>query len=824
MKNELLKKILPHIIALLIFLVVSVLFCLPVLQGNVLNQQDTIGWKGAAENAFQYKERTGHFPLWNPNLFGGMPNYQIAMHGKGVMPDMIKIFTLGLPKPINFFFLACVCFYLLSIALRVRPVVGILTAIAYAFSTYNSVVINAGHDTQMQAMALVPLFLAGLIFTYEKKYWLGLSLTTFGAFQLVGANHLQISYYAFIIAVFITLGYLVSWIKNKDWKHIGIAAAITIISGLLGIAGNALILKTTSEYAKFTMRGGKDIHIEGDSVSTTKTAGLDTSYAFEYSLGIAETFTLMMPNSFGGHSGKVLGDNSKVVDKLIDKGVPENNAIQFANQLPKYWGSLPYTAGPAYLGVLIFVLGMIGFVIVKTPLRWALLAATLFGIMISWGKNFAAFNTFLFEYLPVYNKFRAPSMAQSIPQITMGMVAAIALHQLLFRDKSREILKTEFKKILYAVGGLFGLLALIWLTMSYNAPVDQLIADNLNQSQGNFEITDQVMAGMRADRKAMFGGQLMRAAGFTIILLGALWLYMRNTLKPFVVAVILLVISTLELTIASKTYLSDEEYVSPDDFTSVNFAQTPIDTEILKDKDPNYRVFNRAGNTFNETRTSNYHKSIGGYHPAKLRIYQDVIEKYLGSQQLNPEVVNMLNTKYIIMQHPENGQPFVMPNPQAYGNCWFVKYVRPVENKAVAIVDIGNTNLRDTAIIEKEFIGKVVQPQPDSLSTIRMTKFDNDVIEYEANCNGPQFAVFSEIYYPKGWNAYLDGKLTDYVNVNYILRGMSIPTGKHTIRFVFEPKSYSSGVSIMYISSFLILIVFLGGLFMAWRESRKKAA
>ncbi len=821
MTNGLLKKSVPHIIAILLFLVISVIFCKPVLEGNVLNQHDTIGWRGAAENAFQYKEKNGHFPLWNPNLFSGMPNYQIAMHGKSILPDVTKIFTLGLPKPINFFFLACVCFYILCLSLRLKPLVGMIAAIGYAFSTYNAVVINAGHDTQMLATAYMPLLIAGLVSTYKKNYWLGLALTSFAAYIQVASNHLQISYYTFLIAAIITVAYAIDWIRKKDWKHAGIAAAITIISAIIGIAGNALILKTTSEYAKFTMRGGKDISIEGDSVTTASTKGLDTSYAFEYSIAKAETFTLLMHDAFGGASSHTLDENSKVVTRMTDKGIGEAQAIQFASSLPKYWGALPYTAGPAYLGVLIFILGLIGFILVKTPLRWALLAATILGVLLSWGKNFLGFNLFLFENLPFYNKFRAPSMAQVIPQFAMGLVAALALQQLLFSEKNRELIKNNFRYILYAIGGLFGVLILLWLGMSYTSPIDSGIRDYaLNATQNDSEFADTVMSGLKADRKSMFGGQMIRALLFTVILLGTIYFTLRGKLKPLVAGIAILVISTLELTFVTHRYLSEDEYVAADDFMTKNFTPSAIDREILKDPDPNYRVFNMAVSTYNETKTSAFHKSIGGYHPAKLRIYQDVIEKYL-SNRPNPQVLNMLNAKYIIVQDPQSGSESVIANPDTYGSVWLVKYVKVVDDRVAAIRDIGTTNLKDTAILDKGFADKLIQPQWDSTANVKMTNYDPDKIEYEINANSPQFAVFSEIYYPKGWNAYIDGKKTDYVNVNYLLRGLSIPAGKHKVSFIFEPESFKQGVSIMYITSFIIAIVFLGGLFMAWRSSRK---
>ena len=821
MKNPLLKKILPHFIAIIIFLIVSILFCKPVLEGNVLNQHDNVGWKGMAQNSFEYKEKNGHFPLWNPNLFSGMPNYQVAMEGKSVLPDLSKIFSLGLPKPINFFFLACICFYVLCLALRIRPVIGIIAGLGFAFSTYNPVIVAAGHDTQMLATAFIPLLIAGLVFTYEKKYWLGLALTTYATYQQIGVNHLQVSYYTFLIAIAITLCYVYVWIKQKDWKHLGIAASITIISAIIGIAGNALTLKTTSEYAKYTMRGGKNISIEGDSVKVAKTSGLDTSYAFEYSLGTAETVTLLMPNAFGGSSSTPAGEDSKVVQKLIGKGVDENQATQFAANLPAYWGKLS-TSGPAYLGVIICVLGLIGFVVVKKPIRWGLLAITIFGIFMAWGKYFGSFNVFLFEHLPMYNKFRSPSFAQVIPQFAVGVAAALALQYLLFEEKIKDSFKADFKKVLYTVGGLFALLSLMYLMMDYKAPVDGELLANIKEQTKSTEIGSAVLSGLKADRKAMFGGQLLRAAGFSILLLGVLYAYLKNWIKPLVAGIILLFISSIELTMVSHKYLGDDYYVSTDDYANTNFAPSNIDNQILQDKDPNFRVFNMTGgNPYAESRTSYFHKSVGGYHPAKLRIYQDVIEKYLSARP-TPAVLNMLNTKYIVVQDPQSGQAGVIPNPDAFGPCWLVKNVKLVDDQVAAIVALGNTNLKDTAIVEKSFTKNVIQPQTDSTSSIKMIKYNNDAIEYEANCNGPQFAVFSEVYYPVGWNAYVDGKKTDYVNANYILRGISLPAGKHTVKFVFEPASVKQGTSIMFISSIFILLIFVGGLFMAWRENNKK--
>jgi len=822
MKNPLLKKILPHLIAVSVFLVVSILFCKPVLEGNVLNQHDIIGWKGMAQNAFEYKEKNGHFPLWNPNLFSGMPNYQVAMDGKSILSPFTNIVLNTLPKPINFFFLACLCFYILCLAFRAKHVVAVFGALAFAFATYNPVIISAGHESKMWAITFMPLALAGLIYTFEKKYWLGLALTSFGAYLEIAVIHPQINFYFFLVAAAVTISYLIKWIRQKDWKHIAWAGGITAIAAITAVAGNTLTLLTTSEYAKYTMRGGKDITIEGDKVTSAKTSGLDTSYAFQYSLGKAEATVILMPNAFGGNSGKVLDENSKVLDKLVRRGVPENNALQIVSSLPKYWGGVePSTSGPPYIGVIVCLLALIGFVLYKNPLRWGLLAVSVLAILMAWGKYLPGFNTFLFNTLPLYNKFRAPSMAMIITQFTFPIMAVLGLQYLLYRDKSRELLKADFKKILYAFGGLTAILLIMYVVMDYSSGIDKLILGNKWDNSGTDETGRLIVSGLKADRKAMFGGQVLRALGFIILVIGVLYMYIRNIIKPLVVALLFLAISSIDLLIVGNEYLNGDQYVSQDEITSTNFTPSAIDQQILLDKDADFRVFNMAGDRYNESRTSYFHKSVGGYHPAKLRIYQDVIEKYL-SDRPNPAIVNMLNTKYVIIQDPQSGQSQLIPNSDAFGPCWLVKNVKIVANRVDAILALGNTNLKDTAIIELAFSKNVIQPQRDSASFIRMTKYDNDAIEYEANCNGPQFAVFSEVYYPLGWNAYIDEKKSIYFNTNYILRGLSIPTGKHTVRFVFEPASVKKGKSISFIASIFIALFLAGGLFMAWKKSRKE--
>jgi hypothetical protein len=826
MKKINFKALLPHIIAIAIFLIISIIYCKPALDGLVLNQHDINGWKGMAQNAFEYKAAQGHYPLWNPNLFSGMPNYQTAMEGKSILPSFTDIMGLGLPKPISFFFIACICFYVLCVVLRINPIIGILGSLGFAFSTYNAIIIGVGHESKMYAISFMPLLLAGMLLTFEKRYWLGLAVATIAAYQEIGVNHPQINFYFFIVAIAVTIAYLIKWVQNKEWKHILISGCIVAIAGLLGVAGSALTLFTSYEYSKATMRGGKSISIEGNEVKAVNTSGLDTSYAFRWSLDIPETAVMFMPNAFGGGSSKVLDENSHVVEKLVNKGIPESSASQLASNLPAYWGGMSdpseTTSGPPYLGAIICLLALIGFVIVKHPLRWGLLAATVLGIMMMWGKYFPGFNAFLFNTLPMYNKFRAPSMTMVIAEFTIPIMAVLGLQHLLYREHSKEVLKKDFKNILYAVGGLSALLLIMYMMQSYNSAIDHYIISGYTDKNGSDEMGRAIVSGMREDRKAMFGKDMLRFFGFGVFLLGLLFLYIRNIIKPIIITIALALVSTIEILGIDKDYLNTESFVSKDDISNQNFTPTRIDALLLKDTDPDFRVFNNDPGWTNESRTSYFHKSIGGYHPAKLRLYQDIIEKYLSGGIPNENILNMLNAKYVVYNDPKNNNPQLEVNTNAYGSCWLVKNVRLVKDAVEEIQAIGITNLKDTAIVQNSFSTSVVQPQWDSAASIKLTKFDNDTMQYASNASAPQFAVFSEVYYANGWNAYIDGKKVEYCKTDYVLRGLSIPAGQHNITFIFEPESYKSGMRIAFVASILILLVILGGFFMDWKTRKNK--
>jgi hypothetical protein len=828
MKNFSWKKVLPHIIAVIVFLIVAMVYCKPALQGEVLQQTDVIHWRGMAQDAFNYEKTHGTFPLWNTHVFSGMPGYQIALQYVQPLTYVSNFLTLWLPKPINFFFLACICFYILCMAYSTNFLVAILGSLAYAYSTYDPVIISVGHETKMMAIAYMPAMIAGLYLLYEKKYIIGLATTLLFANLEVFANHLQINYYCIIIAIVLTIAYVIRWVRAKEFKHMLIAGSLALFCGIVAVASSALILLTTAEYGKYTMRGGKTLDNSGGTLKDVKTTGLDVDYAFQYSQGKAEFLTFLMPNVFGGSSSETFDENSKIVSALTEKGVPENNAQQLAQSLPRYWGGIFSTAGPVYLGAIICILFIIGMVVVDKQQKWWIFAACLLAVLMAAGKYLSGFNEFLFHYLPLYNKFRAPTMALVIPQLLFPLMAVLAAQKIFFAE-SRQQLQASFRYILYAVGGVFAFIVLVYLSSDFTGVNDDQIKSMLGQVTGNNqEFANIIYNSMIAERKSIFSSEILRALLFAVITLGAVFLYMRNIVKPVILVVALIIISTVELLKVDSKYLSTDNYTEPDSYQA-NFDLTlhasPNDPtayqQLQTDKDSHFRTFNLAPDRFNESITAYHYRCVGGYNPAKLSIYQDLIENQL-SQKLNPSVLNMLDTKYLLA--PEGQQPntfTVQRNDSALGACWFVKNIRYVNGAAEEMKALDNFNPAETVIVDNSFKNIAgTASTSDNTSSIRLVSNDNDDIKYTSQSNGAQFAVFSEVYYPEGWTAYIDGKATPFCKVNYVLRGLSVPAGKHNIEFKFHPSSYYTGQTLIYIGNAILWLCIIGTIFWYWKRSK----
>jgi hypothetical protein len=829
------KKLLPHVIAILVFLVIAVVFCKPALEGKVVYQHDLQGWRGMVQQSFEFKDVYGHYPLWTNSMFGGMPAYQIAMNATHSfsLGFAQEVLSLGLPQPINFFFLACICFYFLCIVLRINPWLAILGGIAYAYSTYDPVIIMVGHVTKMATMAYAPAVLGAFLLILHKKYWTGTALLTLFSYLMIAQNHVQIVYYLLIVCVVVAISYLIKAIKEKEIGHIVLAGVLSIIAGIIGLGGSAVTLLPTAEFTKETMRGGKSELTDTTNIGNKTKGGLDKDYAFSWSYGINETLTLLVPGAFGGSSGGELKENSAVSKTLIEQGLPEDNANQIANSLPTYWGPQPNTSGPVYLGAIICFLFVLGMVYLDSWHKWWIFAATLIGIVLAWGSNFKSFNYFIFDTLPMYSKFRAPTMSLVIPQLTAALMAALVLQKFLFGGDAKELLFKKLKLSVYITAGIVGIAALLYFSSDYAGSNDSRIKENfannmLSSAQGQAgdprlqaqanEFGQSVIRALAEDRKSMFGGDLIRSLIFILLAIGILGLFSKNKISGTIAAIALAALTLIDLFPVGKRYLNESNFVEKVNVEE-EFAETEADRMIKADPDhKNFRIYN-ADDPYNNAKPSFHHNSVGGYNPAKLAIYQDLIERQLG--QGNMKVFNMLNTKYFVVQNPQTGAPMAQMNPEAMGNVWLVKQLQFVNDADAEMKALDNFNPRDTAIIDKRYQSLVKgTPQFDSTATIRLTANINDTVRYEFNAATPQFAVFSEIYYDKGWNAYLDGNKADYVRVNYVLRGMSLPAGKHNIEFRFEPDSYKKGNTLSLLSSIIGAILILAAIVVTLKKKR----
>ncbi|MEO9003339.1 MAG: hypothetical protein ABI288_01320 [Ginsengibacter sp.] len=836
MKNFNFKKILPHLIAIAVFLIVALIYCKPALEGKVVQQMDIQGWRGMSQQSFEFKDKNGYFPLWTNSMFSGMPAYQIAMGGKAIVTvaSLTSALTLGLPIPISFFFLACICFYFLCLAAGANPWVSILGGLAYAYSTFDPIIIAVGHNTQMMSIGYAPAVIGGLLLLFQKKYWAGFAITSLFSALLIGESHVQIVYYTLLIALILTIAYFIKSFREKQIATAVKAIAIGLLAGVIGLACSAISMMPTYEYAKESMRGGKsELTAETKDIKTK--GGLDKDYAFRYSLGFGETFTFIVPGLYGGSNG---GDEYKAPTKFSEKfselGVPEDQAIQYENHY-SYWGGQPLTSGPVYLGAIICLLFIFGVVYLKSWHKWWLIAASVLGVLLAWGVNLKEFNYFLFDYLPFYNKFRAPTMALVIPQLCFPLMGVLALSKLVSHGIDVSEAWKKLKTTAIVSGILLVLLAGFYMTSSFSGANDKALRDGIKQNMMHVPAGQQappqleqqaeqtsrtLMASLQSDRKNLMGGDLIRSFILIAIAIVLMGLFLKKKITFAILVGAMIILTGYDLLGIASRYLNADKYVESSDFESA-FTPSPADLQILKDPDhSNFRVFNETVDPFNDATTSYHHNSVGGYHPAKLDLYNDIITRQLGKG--NMRVFDMLNTKYFIVQDPQTGKPMAQINPNAFGNCWLAKGIKFVENADQEMAALDSTDLKDTAVVEIKYKDKIkLMPVYDSIGYIKLVQNLNDKIEYRFSAPSPQFAVFSEVYYPHGWNVYIDGNKADYVRTDYILRGMFISAGNHNIEFRFEPSSYTTGRLITIIANILIVLIILAAVIF-YAVKRKK--
>jgi len=758
MKPLNLKSLLPHLAAVGIFVVVALLFCKPALEGKVLQQSDIIHWKGMSKDIADYKEVNGQAPLWTNSMFSGMPGYQIATNNNNVLPYYAnEVFSLFIPKPFRFFILAALGFYFLGIAFRVNPWISIIGALGYAYASYSSIIVAVGHDTKMLSMAYVPALIGAIILVYQQKYWTGALLT----------------------AVF------------------------------------------SSVLIKETIRGGQSsINTKDTTRQEANKGGLDTAYAFAWSYGIGETMTLMVPNVYGGAS-QLLGEDAKLIQTLNEKGVPEQLGNQLYGAFPAYWGPQPSTSGPVYLGAVLCFLFILGMLLIKGPYKWWILGATALAIMMSWGKNLAGFNTFLFDNLPMYNKFRAPSMILVIPQLTIPLMAISALNKVFSGDLSKEELLKNLKLSAYITAGDLAIGVMMYTSLEYKTGNDKAIQQQLSaMAQGDPSFGADIVNSVAEDRKKLFGDDLTRTALIIGIAFMLIYLYNKGIFNKTAAIAAIIALTAFDMIGVSSRYLNKEKFLEQEEYEN-SFATTVADQQILQDKDTHFRVFNLTQDVFNDAITSYHHRSIGGYHAAKLSIYQDLIENQLAKQPLNLQVLNMLDTKYIITTD-STGNPYPSVNPEALGAAWMVNNIVWAKDAKAEMLALDTFNAKTTAVVQESFKSMVNEKiMTDSTAYIRLIQPGHDTLKYESNASTTSFVVFSEVYYDKGWKAFVDGKEQPIIKTNYAIRGLSLAPGKHEIEFRFIPSSYYSGYAITKYSQWLLVLFFIATLGINFWNKRK---
>src|SRR3984957_20470664 len=824
MKNiskDLFRRGLPHLIAITVFLVVAVLYCRPIFDNKVLEQEDVMQWQGMAHNSFQYKESHGHFPLWSNGMFSGMPAFQIAMDSQSIsIPNLFYgVLTLWLKKPASFFFLACLCFYFLTATLRVDPYIGIIGSLAYAYATYNAIIVAVGHDTKMQSIALMPGVIAALILICEKKYWLGILLTTGFTAMMVSFNHMQIVYYTMIIAGGLLLGYGIPWIRRKKGRRLFRVVALAVGAAIIGILSNAVSLLTTFDSSKETIRGGSEL---ADAQSSYTKNGLSEQAAFDFSMYPLEPFVMFVPDIYGGSTElKLPPERSKAV-QAMEKMPPSAVSLVGDNGPRYYWGGVgEFFSGPPYVGAIIILLAIIGFFILDNRHKWWILGVSVLTIAMSWGGYFQPFNGFLLKWLPMYNKFRAPSMILVVPTFLFCMMAVLTLQKILVTEDKTAVWR-RFGWGLLAMTGIFLVLAGLYFHFGYSSDYEKdLLLKAAARGQAAGQSMTAFVSGLRADRQQLFGGSILRSLILVSAAVLAIALYLRKVLHPAIMLGVIGVLSFADVLSMDLNYLSNDNYKGSEEYQQ-NFAATNADREIMADKGY-FRVFDLRDSMSNAltygAMTAYFHNSIGGYHAARLSIYEDLINRQLFNFPNCAPVINMLNTKYII-QPASDGGDTVVRNKGSLGPVWFVSGVRFEPTATGGMNALSLFHPKDTAILFSQDSAKVVYDvTKDTTGFIQLIKNDNDEITYRCESPHRRFAVFSEVYYKRGWRAWIDDKEVPIVRTNYVLRGLSVNSGRHVIRFLFRPLSYYLGRQIQWMASIIFLLMAAGTLIVALRET-----
>ncbi len=829
MNNRFFKKAAPYLVALLVFLSITVVYFSPLFEGQRLKQHDIAMYKGMSKEIIDFRAKTGEEPLWTNSMFGGMPAWQISVDYKDNLFRYVdRIIRLGLPQSAGYVFLYFLGFFILLLVLRVDPWLSIVGAVAFALSSYFFIILGAGHTSKAHAIGYMAPVLAGIILTYRGKLWGGGLLTAIALTLEIIAGHLQITYYLLLLVVIYGVYQLIKSWQEKRMAYFWKATSVLVAAAGIAVAINITPLWGTAQYGKYTMRGKPVLTKEKQN----KSGGLDRDYITAWSYGIGETWSLMIPDVKGGASGYIGFEN-----KALDKADPRYRRV--IAQQNAYWGNQPGTSGPVYAGAIMVFLFVLGMFLLDDKFKWALFAATVLAILFSWGKNFMGLTNFLIDYLPGYNKFRAVSMILVIAELTIPLLGILTVNKLLKEPG----LLLKRKKAFYislgltaGIGILFYLFPDTFFSFFSRFEAKQFAQLRLNNDPAQVTLFTDSLKNVRI---AIFRADVLRSLFFILAAAALLYLYGLGKLKKNWLVVILGLLVLVDMAGVDRRYLNKENF-EPARRAEKPFRETIADRYIFRDKSPDYRVLDLTKNVFNDASTSYFHFSIGGYHGAKLQRYQDIIDEYLmkeisdlrkvfaskptpdkvASALEREQVINMLNTKYIIYN------PKVEPvlNTHAFGNAWMVQSVKMVNNADEAIAALGTTDLRAVAVVDKQFAGLLNEKRfpLDASAGIRLLHYAPNLLKYEFRAKVPQLVVFSEIYYPKGWEAFVDGKKTPYFRADYLLRAMVVPAGHHEIVFRFAPVAWQVGEVVSLIFSVILLLLAVGFVFLSWKKHGAK--
>ena len=803
-----LYKFLPHFIVLVLFVIISLAYFSPILQGKKIFQSDIVQYTGMAKQQNDFRKSTGKETYWTNAAFGGMPTYQLGAKYPHNYIKKLDLTLRFLPRPADYLFLYFIGMYILFLVLKLDYKLAFVGALAFGFSTYLIIILGVGHNAKAHAIAYMPLVLSGILLALRGNYLKGFILTTIAmALELV-ANHFQMTYYLLLVVLVIGLVYLIDSYKNKKLPIFFKGLAVLVVAVIFAIGLNATNILATKEYADTSTRGKSELTINSDGSSKEANKGLDYDYITEYSYGKLESFNLFIPRFMGGGSSEPLPDNPKSMNAIMQLGASPQEANQILNQVPMYWGDQPIVAAPAYIGAIIIFLAILALFLIKGKLKWWLVTGIILSLLLSWGKNFSILTDFFIEYIPLYNKFRAVSSIQVLLELLMPILAILGLQQFLFN--SSIAFEKKKKILLYATAISAGTAVVFILFKSilfdFSSPYDSYFIKDLGP--------DFVDA-MKDDRMTLFNNDAIRSLILIVLSAGVLWFFLKAKLKQETTIAIFALLILIDLVGVDRRYVNSDDFVVARVMTHP-FQENFADKEILKDTDY-FRVYDVASSPFNSGRASFYHNALGGYHAAKPARIQDIDNFYLSKGDIG--ILNMMNVRYIITEG-KSGKKIPQRNPYSNGPAWFVENVMIAENTNEELLLLDSLDTKRTAIIHQEFSQKLPLEniERDSTATISLKSHAPNYLVYESSTVSPQLALFSEVYYSKGWNAYIDGQPVTHFRANYMLRAMKIPEGNHTIEYKFEPEVVAIGSKISLATSALFLLVLLGAIFYNYRK------